>query len=181
MKDLLEKIRLSLFPHKKKAAYLIIAFLLLFFLFTCAPRAHAEEGVEARVNVGARALRGTAATIHMNYAFEEFAPGLRPVVGVGLIGASNDPDWGPDENNGFYYAGIETRRGRFALTLGAARFMRETLYSGTREQFLLAASVRVMRWDWGALDAVWYHMSNSGIKKPNPGFDLPGLAFVRRW
>lgn len=178
MKEWFTKLRISLFPHQKKAAYLIIAFLILFFLFTCAPRAGAAE---LRVNMGARVLRGDAAVIHLNYALNEFAPGLRPVVGMGLLGASNDEDWGPEENNGFFYAGVEARRGRFALTLGGAGLMRETQYSGTRGQFMLGTAFRVKEWSWGAVDAAWYHFSNSGIKKPNPGFDLLSVQLVRRW
>lgn len=174
----LEMLRLSLLPHQKKAAYLIIAFLTLFLLFQCAPRADAAE---VRFDPGARVLRGETATIRYSFAFNEVAPGIRPVVGLGLLGSSNDPDYGPEDNNGYFYGGIEAARGRFSLTLGGASLIRESVYSGTRAQFVLEARARLYQWRRWGMDAVWFHMSNSGIGKPNPGFDLVGPSFHARW
>ncbi len=182
MKKILEMLVVyyrSLVPHKKNVATAIGVFVALFLLFQCAPAR--AEGVESRFDLGYRVLRGQSAALHYSVGLEKLTPTMRPIVGLGLIGASNDPSYGRDDNNGFMYAGIETCRRQSCLLLGGGGFMRETVYSGTRMQFVLGLRFHVLDLSQWRIDAGWLHLSNSGIKKPNPGFDMPSISFVRKW
>jgi hypothetical protein len=166
-----------LLPHKPLVRVALVVFVVAFLFFQCARAASPHT----RIDVGARIAKGETPYLLVSAVYPGPGDNLTWQGGLGLLGSSNDDEYGYTRNNGFLYGMLVAERYRVSLGLGVAQLFEPTPYSGSRTQFALMLRYRLLTHGRGRCDIQHFHLSNAGIAPPNPGLELPGVGCSLQW
>lgn len=174
----LKQIIARLLPHKPAVRIALVLFIAAFVLFQCA---RAAELPHTRFDAGARIAKGESGYVAISVAYPGPTARTHWEGGLLLIGSSNDDEYGYAGNNLMPFGMLVTTRGRLSLGMGLGQWLVESPYSGTKTQIVLMLRARLFQIGRGECSIQHLHASNAGIRKPNPGFEMPGVGCTLQW